>query len=208
MLGTTLLSGGDRYVALPQLLAYAALTLCVFGLARRLGLGVPEALFGALAFATLPVVALQASGALNDLVVASFLAAAAVFALRSERTSLILVAVAIGLAVGTKFTAVLALPTLAFVVALSGQVRRLPGLAVAGACGLALGAPWYLANLVETGDLDGGLAEYGDQRADASVTSVLTTAMRSYSTSSTCRAGSRLMRRSTPRPVSCLSRLR
>ena len=178
MLGTTLLSGGDRYVALPQLLAYAALTLCVFGLARRLGLGVPEALFGALAFATLPVVALQASGALNDLVVASFLAAAAVFALRSERTSLILVAVAIGLAVGTKFTAVLALPTLAFVVALSGQVRRLPGLAVAGACGLALGAPWYLANLVETGDLDGGLAEYGDQRADASVTSVLTTAMR------------------------------
>ena len=79
-LATLLLAGGDRYVALPQLLAYGALVLGVAAIAKRVGLDSSEALCGALVFACLPIVVVQASGALNDLVVASFLVTAALFA--------------------------------------------------------------------------------------------------------------------------------
>ena len=177
-LATMLLSGGDRYVALPQLAAYAALVLAVAGLARRIGLGVSEALFAALAFATLPVVAVQASGALNDLVVASFLAVATLFALRPGRASLALFAVALGLALGTKLTAVLALPALALAVAFGRPRRDWPALAAAGLGGIALGSVWYLVNLAETGELDGGLAEAFDQRADLGVAAVVVNGLR------------------------------
>jgi dolichyl-phosphate-mannose-protein mannosyltransferase len=177
-LATMLLSGSDRYVALPQLSAYGALVLCVAGLARRLGLSVSEALFGALAFATLPVVVLQASGALNDLVVASFLAVAALFCLRPGRSALVLVALAIGLALGTKLTTVLALPTLAIVVALGRPRRQWLAAALAGLGGLAVGSVWYVVNLAETGELDGGLAGASDQGVELSVPAVSTNAMR------------------------------
>ena len=177
-LATMLLSGSDRYVALPQLGAYAALVLCVAALARRIGLTVAEALFAALAFATLPIVAVQASSALNDLVVASFLGAAAVFALRSGGASLVLLVLALGLAAGTKFTAVLALPTLVLIVVLARPRRHWAGLALAGMGGLALGSVWYVVNLVETGELDGGLAESEDQRAALSVPAMIITALR------------------------------
>ena len=197
-LATMLLSGSDRYVALGQLLAYAALVLCVAALARRIGLGTREALFAALAFATLPVVALEASGAINDLVVASFLAAAAVFALGSGsaqdrnsrvripvaqkpgwgRTSLVLFALAVGLAVGTKFTGLFALPLLALVAAVGSPPRRWPSLLVAGGAGVALGSVWYLVNLAETGRLDGGAGDELAQRQDLGFAPVATTALR------------------------------
>jgi hypothetical protein len=122
-LATMLLSGNDRYIGLVQLLAYGALALGVAGLARRIGLHTREAVFAALAFSTLPVVILQASGGLNDLVVASFLLAAAYFATGAGRAELLLVALTVALAIGTKFTGVLALPTLA-VVAAAGRAPR------------------------------------------------------------------------------------
>ena len=177
-LATMLLSGSDRYVALPQLGAYVALVLCVAALARRLGLSVAEALFAALAFATLPIVAVQASSALNDLVVASFLGVAAVFVLRSGRASLVLLALAVGLAVGAKFTAVLALPTLVLVVMLACPRRHWTGLALAGIGGLALGSVWYVVNLIQTGEIDGGLAEDADQRVALSLSAMTFTALR------------------------------
>lgn len=177
-LATMLLSESDRYAAVPQLLAYGMLALSVAGLARRAGLGPSEAVFAALAFATLPVVALQASGALNDLVVASFLTAAAFFALGVGSAPLVLTACAIALAVGTKFTGLLALPTLAFVLAVGRSPRRWPGLLLAGAAGLALGSTWYVVNLLETGHLDGGSAGEFDQRADVSPAGTTTTALR------------------------------
>ena len=162
-LATMLLTGTDRYVALPQLVAYLAVSLCVAGLARRHGLSRPEALFGALALATLPVLAVQAQTALNDLVVASFLACAALFGLGSRRASLVLFALAVGLAVGTKFIGLIALPTLVVVVAFSQPPRRWLALALAGAAGIAVGSAWYFVNLAETGALDGGAAERFDQ---------------------------------------------
>jgi hypothetical protein len=177
-LATMVLAGSDRYVALPQFLAYGALALGVAGLGRRIGLGVPEALFGALAFATLPVVALQASGALNDLVVASFLTTAVLFALGSGLVAPALFALALALGVGVKFSALLALPTLILVVAAGRPLRRWPVLALAGIAGLAAGSTWYVVNAFETGSLDGGSAEETDQRAEADAGGTVTRALR------------------------------
>jgi hypothetical protein len=171
---TMLLSGNDRYVALPQLAAYGALVLSVAGLARRIGLSPREATFGALVFATLPIAAVQASSALNDLVVASFLVAAVLFGLRPGRVSLVLVALALGLAVGTKFTAVPAVPAMIVVIALGRPARAWPGLIAATLAGLALGSAWYAVNLVETGELDGGLGAAADQRVALSLPAITT----------------------------------
>lgn len=176
-LATMLLSGRDRYAALPQLLAYAALVLAVAGLGRRIGLDARQSTFGALAFATLPLIVLQSSGALNDLVVASFLAAAAYFALGSGLPSLLLLALAVALAVGAKFSGIVALPTLALVAAVGTAPARWLRLALAGAAGLAGGSVWYMVNAVETGDLDGGAAEETQQRAELGVSTV-TSALR------------------------------
>ena len=177
-LATMLLAGSDRYVALPQLASYAILCLAVAGLARRIGLEAREAVFAALVFATLPLLVLQATGALNDLVVASFLAAAVVFVLGSTRGALVLLALSIGLAVGTKFSALLALPTFALVAAVGTRPRRWPAVALASAAGLLLGSPWYLLNVSEADALDGGAAEETDQRADAPGALTLITALR------------------------------
>jgi uncharacterized membrane protein YciS (DUF1049 family) len=177
-LATMLLSGRDRYAALPQLSAYAALALCVAGLARRLGFATRDAVFAALAFATLPVVALQASGALNDLVVASFLTAAAFFALGTGLAPLLMLGLAVALAIGTKFTALIALPLLALVAAVGRRPRRWPELAIAGVAGLAAGSAWYLVNAAETGALDGGAGDISGQRAELDGAATATTAMR------------------------------
>jgi hypothetical protein len=164
-LATMLLAGNDRYTALPQLFSYAALVLAVAALARRVGLGTREAVFAALAFATLPVLLLQASGAMNDLVVASFLAAAAVFVLDRGWPSLALFAVALALAVGAKYTTIIALPALALVATVAQPVRRWPAVGLAGLAGCAAGSIWYVVNLVETGrpnpDISGQQADLG-----------------------------------------------
>ena len=172
-----LLAGSDRYVALPQLLAYPALILCVVGLARRLAFTRSEAIFAGLAFGTLPLIAVQAPGAMNDLLLASFLAVAAFFAAGVGVGSLIVVALAVALAIGTKLTGFLALPTLILVAAASVPPRRWAGLALAGIAGLALGSIWYLVNLAKTGEL-GGDAESLGQRAGAPGVETVVVALR------------------------------
>lgn len=177
-LATMLMAGVDRYVALPQFLAYGALVLCVGALSRRLGFDPPAAAFGALLFATLPVVALQASGALNDLLVASFLAVTALFTVERTGKSLVLASLALALAIGTKFTAILALPVLTAWVLAHRPGRSLLALAAAAALGFALGCSWIVLNLVKTGHAEGGLAESGAQRAGISAAGVTASAMR------------------------------
>ena len=155
-MASMVLSDGDRYVGLVQLLALAAACIAIVGIARRLGLSRTAALFGALAFATFTVVALQTPTALTDLVVASLLIVCAYFALGSSRAELGLCATALALGIGTKGTAVFALPVLA-AFALASQPRsRWWSLAGAGAAGVAAGSFWFVINLVETGDPRGG----------------------------------------------------
>ena len=155
-MASMVLSDGDRYVGLVQLLALAGACLGIVGIARRLGLSRSAALFGALAFATFTVVALQTPTALNDLVVASLLVVSAYFALGSSRVELALYATALALAVAAKGTVVFALPVLAAFVLASQPRSRWWSLAAAGAVALTAGSFWFVVNLVETGDPRGG----------------------------------------------------
>jgi hypothetical protein len=168
--------GTDRFVGLLQLAALLATCSAVVLLARRLGIGRRGAFFGALLYALLPVVLLQAGTALNDLVVASLVSSALALAL-AERTSLHLVAgLALALAMGAKYSTLLAAPLLAIACLLAQPARRLVSLAAIGGAGLLLGSYWSLVNERETGELDGGLAE--GQVADHTVRAILGTAGR------------------------------
>lgn len=165
----------ERYAALPALAALAAAVLAVALLARRLGLARPAALYAALVFGSLPVVLLHGASILNDLPVASFLLAAVVFLLGATRAELALGAVAVGLALETKFTAVFALPLLAAVV-IAGRPRdRRRPLLAALAAGVALGSPWYILNLAHTGSPDGDLGDTTGQATEYALVPIVTT---------------------------------
>lgn len=156
---TMILGRTERFVGFVQLSALVAATIAIGGIARRIGLSVRQALFGALLFATLPVVILQSATALNDLVFAAFLVCSAYFLFTWTRLSLALAALALGLAIGTKITAVLGLPLLAVLGVVLYPRRRWPALLLVGACGVALGSYWYLFNLAETGRPGGRFAQ-------------------------------------------------
>ena len=173
---TLVLAGGERFVWLVQLAAVAALTLSAFALARRVGISPSSALFGAMIVPALPVVATQAITGYNDLVAASFVVSATVFVLGRSRAELIPLALAVSLAVGTKFTTPFVLPVVALVGALGQPLRRWPSLLVTGAGAAMVGAGWYVVNLVRTGEADGGLASFAGQEPVRTLPSILTTA--------------------------------
>jgi hypothetical protein len=160
---TMILGRGERFVGLVQWCALLATMLGIVGISLRLGLTRRQALFGALVFGTLPVVALQASTGLNDIVVASFLVIAVYFAFSTSWTSLALAALALGLAIGTKATAVLALPVVAVVCAFMHPRARWPRVLLAGLAAIAIGCVWYVVNAVETGSLGGKFAGEGSE---------------------------------------------
>lgn len=157
------LDGSERFVWIGQWVAAVALALSTLALGRRLGLAPKEALFGALLVPLLPIVVVQSYTAYNDLVVGSFVLCAAALSLSERRADLVPFAAAIGLAVATKFTAVLLLPLVGALVLLARPRRDWSGLTAAGIAGAALGSGWFVVNLVRTGELDAGLAEAGDQ---------------------------------------------
>ena len=116
----------------------------------------PEALVAGLLVATLPVIALQASTAQNDLVVASFLVAAVVLLLdRYSGAAPWLAGAATALALGTKVTALIAIPVL-LVVALVVWPERQGARLAAVLLGSAAGSYWYVVNWRHTGSWDGG----------------------------------------------------
>ena len=177
-LATMLLASSDRYVSLPQLLAYGVLAVSVAGLGRKIGLSDREAVFGALAFATLPLVVLEAPSAMNDIVVASFFTCCVYFALCRDRASLLLLGIAIALAVGTKYSAIIALPTLALVVAVAQPRQRWPAVLASALAGCFAGSVWYVLNLVETGGIGTNVPSQPDQSADLSPVPVTVTGLR------------------------------
>jgi hypothetical protein len=175
---TLILAHSDRYVGLVQFSALLAGSLATFGIARRIGLARTEALFGALAFMSLPLVQLQSWTALNDLVVASFLATGTYFLLGTTRGDLCLGALSLSLATGTKFTALVALPLVLLVVLAALPRSRRPQAAAAVVAGSALGGYWLVVNLVSTGSLDAGAADVLEQDPDRSPQAVLARTMR------------------------------
>jgi hypothetical protein len=156
-----ILARTDRFTSFVQLGALLATMAATFGIARRIGFGPRRALFGALVFATLPIAVLQAPTALNDLVLASLVAATTYFLLTRGRMGLVLAGLALALAMGTKVTAIYALPLLAVVGAFAYPARRWGFLLFTGLAGIALGSFWYVVNVAETGKLAGGLVHSG-----------------------------------------------
>lgn len=151
ILYTFVFLGRDAVAAAIQLLAEVSLVVSIYGTARRLGGARGAAAFAALLFPTLSEVALQSVTTQNDLVVASFVAAAAYFLVGRGHAELLPAGLAIGLAVGTKLTALFALPLLVLLALAAVPRRRLPALAAYALVGITLvGAQSYVRNLVET----------------------------------------------------------
>src|SRR5262249_13449970 len=97
---------GDTVAALPQLLAQLACLVAVYAIARGIGFRRAPSAFAALMTATLTEIALQSVTTQNDLTAASFVAAAAALIVGRSRPEVALAALAVGLALGTKLTAV------------------------------------------------------------------------------------------------------
>ena len=110
---TLILSGGDRYVGAVEFVALLATASETYGIGRWIGLDAGRAV-RRLAFMTLPVVLLQSWTVLNDIVVA-LPCRGDVLPSGSTRVDLDLAGLALALAVGTRFTALIALPLVALV---------------------------------------------------------------------------------------------
>jgi hypothetical protein len=169
---TMAVAGTDRYIGLPQLVAWPVAALAVVGVARRLGLDPRAALSAGFAFACLPVVLLQAPSGFNDLVVAAALLASFHLVLGRSPGETALAALGIALALTTKLTAVIALPVflvLALLVRPAGWRRAVAACAAGG----AVGSAWYGLTLARTGSLDGEWAATFDQTPDRSPVEIL-----------------------------------
>lgn len=154
----------EATAGLVQLLAWAASGAAIFGIGRQLGSSAPASALAALAFMSFPAVLLQASTTQNDLLTACFLLCALFFtaeagAAPAPGAQALLAGLSLGLAVGTKATALFALPGFALW-ALAwldrDRVKRLLRLGAACALGFALlGAYFYVQNLRRFGHPSG-----------------------------------------------------
>jgi hypothetical protein len=171
---TMTLSASVRYVGLVQYTAMLACAVAAYSIARRIGLSPRRGAFGALLVLTLPIIALQASTSFNDIVVASWAAAAAFAILGRSRLDVLLAGLAAALLVATKVTGLFALPVLV-ALALVVRPRRIAAL-VAVAAGCVAGSAWYLVNAVETGDVLGEFPAH--ERGSKDLPSILARTMR------------------------------
>jgi len=172
---------GDRLAALPQFLAELALLPSIYLTSLRIGFDRRGAVLAALLTGTLAEVALEATTTQNDLVVASFVAAALALLVGARRRELPIVGVALGLAVGTKLTALFALPLLVLVALVVLPRRRLAELAVCATVALvAFGSFGYVSNLRHTGSVFGKSAEVEYFRATVTVKEVGANVARDY----------------------------
>jgi glycosyl transferase family 87 len=172
---------GDRLAALPQFFAQLALLPSIYLISLRVGFGRCGAALAALLTATLTQVALQATTTQNDLVVASFVAATFALLLGRRRRELPIAAVALGLALGTKLTALFVVPLLVILALVLLPRRRLAELAVCAAVAFAaFGSFGYVSNLRHTGSVFGASAEVDSFRAKVTVKELGANVARDY----------------------------
>ncbi|MHC1784660.1 MAG: hypothetical protein AB9891_18240 [Anaerolineaceae bacterium] len=108
ILWTVLFYGGDQLAALTQWSAGFVVIFGIFGICRLLKYSVPKAAFCGLLFITLPMVALQLSTALNDLISTALFISSLYLLYKgwneNDRGALILSSLALALSLGTKQT--------------------------------------------------------------------------------------------------------
>jgi 4-amino-4-deoxy-L-arabinose transferase-like glycosyltransferase len=115
-----LISGkNENLTQIVQFFAYHAAVISVYGICRLTGLRKSESLFAAGVAALLPSWLMQATTTQNDMLITAFLAISVYFLLsyrkQASATSLALSALGIGLALGTKASAVLPLASIGLV---------------------------------------------------------------------------------------------
>jgi len=153
------LAGSDRFAGVPQLVSLLSMLVATAGIARRIGLGRREAVFGGLLVGTLPLLVLQAGAAMSDVTAASFLLAGAFFLLDDADAAPWLAGIATALAIATKLSTPPAVPLLlAFAYFARPLVRRRARL-LSVVVGTIAGLFWYVVNLAETGTWDGHVTE-------------------------------------------------
>ena len=145
------LAGNDQTTGLTQWFAVFALSLATFGVGRRIGLDHRPALWGASLVILFPVIVAQTWSALTDIVFASFAVAAVYFGLGSRRVELLPLALATGLAMGTKFLGPIFAPLFLLILAVAQPARRWAAVLGAAFAGAAIASLWYLRTLVATG---------------------------------------------------------
>ena len=163
---TMALSHADRLANTVQWCFAVAVGGAVAAGARLLGFPRSAALLAASGFLLFPEVLLQSATPQVDLIITFFIAATAVFAVRGLRharaTEFVVAGIAFGLAVGTKESALFAVPPLAVMGAACwwryGTALRmlLVGAAATAAGVAAFGSVNYVQNLVNTGEVSGG----------------------------------------------------
>jgi hypothetical protein len=155
----------DTAVALVQWLSWLGSVLAIYGIARQLRAPPKGALFAALAFASFPQIVLQSTSTQNDLVTAFFLLCAFLFVAelpKPQAASGLLAGISLGLAIGTKTSALIMLPGFGIYVlaCLVSQkeftLRRVLGLLlISSAAILALGSYFYFQNFFNYGSPTG-----------------------------------------------------
>jgi 4-amino-4-deoxy-L-arabinose transferase-like glycosyltransferase len=163
ILWTIMFGGSDRYAGFVQWTAALVSFLSVVGMARTLGASARKSLFAGFIVFTFPLVLLQSGTTQNDLLAGAF-AGSCVYLLYlgivQRRVQLLLLsALALGLALGTKITVFLTLPGLAILVALlwikQGRQATKPVLLWGGLCVAAfllIGSFTYIQNFVYYGN--------------------------------------------------------
>jgi len=128
LLYTLLVTGSENLTQGVQLTAYWATLLAVYGLSVSLGVTRRAALFAALVFGLLTAALMEATTAQNDLLVAAFVAGSACFLhssiVLSRPERLLLAGLGLGLALGTKASVLLVLPSLGIVAVHAFCLRR------------------------------------------------------------------------------------
>jgi Dolichyl-phosphate-mannose-protein mannosyltransferase len=170
---TLAVSGTDRFAQLVQWVSGIGCGLCVYLGARLLGFRRAHAIFAAGLFMVLPIVVLESTTTQNDLITAFFIASSGVFAVRGVAArsygDLVVAALALGLAVGTKGTALVALPSLLILVGAAAWWHRPPlklalgGVVIAVLAVIALGSFNYVQSWEKTGSPFGKASHLTDR---------------------------------------------
>ena len=169
LLWLTALWGTDQLTGFVQWFGTLFTMIAIYGIARQLKFSKPASIFAALIWSTFTIVVVQSTSIKNDALVAFFVVVSFYFLMtglhddeRKYSPNFAFFGLAIGLAIGTKETAIMALPGLGLAAALPllRQPRRsLLRLAYAAACGLAgvvlVGAYNYVLNWLDYGSILG-----------------------------------------------------